>query len=499
MKPGKDCGLTIVKPSDKNKMINNQIHVLLIEDNPRNTQLICEMLGRDAENQFDLKCVHSLKSGLKQLAEKEFDVVLSSLGLPNSHGLETFVKLSAQKAELPIVLLADFGEKPLAIEAQKKEIPVCLVQGQMDGELLSRAIRNAIKCMRVEKELQQIEKKYSRLIENLQEGIWVIDKNACTTFINQRMAEMLGYTVEEMLGKPLFSFMDEGSAEACKNYLECLKWNVKKQQEIEFFRKNGTKIFVNMKMSSLTDDDENYLGAMASILDITEHKRAEEQIKALLAEKEVLLGEIHHRVKSNMQIISSLLNLQSSHMKNKDFIKMVKNSQSRVRSIALIHEKLYRSQDLSRINFSEYVQSLAVHLFQFNQINSNLIKLKMNLENVFLDIQTAVPCGLILNELITNSLKHAFPEGRGGEIIVELHPLEEHTFQMVVKDNGVGIPKDLDINYTTTLGFQIAAMLVKQIEGLMEVQKEGGTTIKIVFRELRSTFSSRYSCWSGHE
>jgi PAS domain S-box-containing protein len=369
---------------------------------------------------------------------------------------------------------------------------------QMDGKLLSRAIRNAIKRMRVEKEFQPNEKKYSRLIENLQEGICFIDKNAYTTSINRRMAEMLGYTVEEMLAKSLFSFMDEGSAEICKNYLECLKGSGEKQQELEFLRKNGTKVYVNMKISFLTDDDENYLGAIAAILDLTEYKRAEEQIKASLAEREVLLGEIHHRVKTNMQIVSSLLSLQASQTKNKDFIKMVKNTQSRIRSIALIHENLYRSQDLSKINFSGYVPSLVIHLFQFNQVNSNLIKLKMNLDNVFLDIQTAIPCALILNELITNSLKHAFPGGRGGEIIVELHPLEEHTFQMIVKDNGVGIPKGLDIEHTSTLGLQIAAMLVKQVEGSMEVLQEGGTTFMIVFRDLRSKFSLRYSCCSRH-
>ena len=373
-----------------------------------------------------------------------------------------------------------------------------MVKMQMDGKLLSRAIRNAIKRMRVEKEFQPNEKKYSRLIENLQEGICFIDKNAYTTSINRRMAEMLGYTVEEMLAKSLFSFMDEGSAEICKNYLECLKGSGEKQQELEFLRKNGTKVYVNMKISFLTDDDENYLGAIAAILDLTEYKRADEQIKASLAEREVLLGEIHHRVKTNMQIVSSLLSLQASQTKNKDFIKMVKNTQSRIRSIALIHENLYRSQDLSKINFSGYVPSLVIHLFQFNQVNSNLIKLKMNLDNVFLDIQTAIPCALILNELITNSLKHAFPGGRGGEIIVELHPLEEHTFQMIVKDNGVGIPKGLDIEHTSTLGLQIAAMLVKQVEGSMEVLQEGGTTFMIVFRDLRSKFSLRYSCCSRH-
>ncbi len=214
-------------------------------------------------------------------------------------------------------------------------------------------------------------------------------------------------------------------------------------------------------------------------------KHAEKQIKDSLREKEALLQEIHHRVKNNLQIISSLLNLQSRQIKDKDFIKMVKDSQSRIRSMALVHEKLYGSRDFSNINFSDYVRSLAIQLFQFHQVDPNLIQLKMNLGDVFLNIQTAIPCGLILNELITNSLKHAFPNGRGGEILIELHPFGEQTFQIIVQDNGVGIPGDLDLKQTTSMGLQIVTILVNQLEGSLEMQREGGTAAKVLFKELR--------------
>ncbi len=214
-------------------------------------------------------------------------------------------------------------------------------------------------------------------------------------------------------------------------------------------------------------------------------KHQEERIKESLREKEVLLQEVHHRVKNNMQIISSLLNLQAGQTKDRDFIRMVKDSQSRIRSIALVHEKLYRSQDFSKINFSDYADSLAVHLFQFNQVNSNLVRLRTKLENVFLDIQTAIPCGLILNELVTNALKHAFPDAMSGEIVVELHPLKQNVFEMIVRDNGVGIPDGLNVGSTTTLGLQIVTTLVRQIDGSMDVQRNGGTTVKVVFKESR--------------
>ncbi len=214
-------------------------------------------------------------------------------------------------------------------------------------------------------------------------------------------------------------------------------------------------------------------------------KHQEEKIRESLREKEVLLQEVHHRVKNNMQIISSLLNLQASQTKDRDFIRMVKDSQTRIRSIALVHEKLYRSRDFANINFTDYAESLAVHLFQFNQVDSNVVRLRTKLEDVFLDIQTAIPCGLILNELVTNALKHAFPPGTDGEILVELRPLEEDTFEMIVRDNGVGIPDELDVGSTATLGLQIVSTLVRQIEGSIEVQKDGGTTVKVVCKKSR--------------
>jgi PAS domain S-box-containing protein len=239
------------------------------------------------------------------------------------------------------------------------------------------------------------------------------------------------------------------------------------------------------------EDHKNILMFVSSQVAMAiERKKAEDRLKASLGEKEVLLREVHHRVYNNMQIISSLLNLQASQMKDENALKMSKESQSRIRSMALIHEKLYKSQDFSHINFPDYIRSFATHLFQFNQVNPVLIQLKLDLEDVFLDIQTAIPCGLILNELITNALKYAFPKNSGGEITVELHPAGDHAFQMVVKDDGVGIPEDMDIQHPKSFGLQIVKMLVTQLEGNMEVQRKGGTIFKIVFRELK--YNSRF-------
>jgi len=223
--------------------------------------------------------------------------------------------------------------------------------------------------------------------------------------------------------------------------------------------------------------------------EITERKQVEAQLNESLKEKEVLLKEIHHRVKNNMQIISSLLSLQAGRIKNKKMQEMFKVSQDRIKSMALIHEKLYQSKDLARIDFSDYIRSLTNNLFSIYRVGMEAINIKLDLDEFYLDINTAIPLGLIVNELISNSLKYAFHEERAwgeggksqGEIRISLRSDNEGRTKLVVCDNGVGLPKDLDFRKTKSLGLQLVNDLVEQIDGSIELQKRGGTAFKITF------------------
>lgn len=216
-----------------------------------------------------------------------------------------------------------------------------------------------------------------------------------------------------------------------------------------------------------------------------ENARLYAEIKQSLREKEVLLQEIHHRVKNNLQVVSSLLYLQSKKIKDKPTFEILQDSQNRVRSMALVHEKLYQSKDLARVDFAEYARNLANYILRSHGVNSNVIKLKIKVDDVFLGIDTAVPCGLILNELVSNSLKHAFPGGREGEIRIELRLDDDKKFTLMVSDNGVGIPKDLDFRNTESLGLQLVDTLVNQLEGTIELDRSGGTAFKTTFTELK--------------
>jgi two-component sensor histidine kinase len=215
--------------------------------------------------------------------------------------------------------------------------------------------------------------------------------------------------------------------------------------------------------------------------DITRRKRVEKKLKTSVKEKEVLLKEIHHRVKNNLQIIYSIINLQSGKIKDRKILNIFRQMQSRIRSMGLIHEKLYQSKDLARLDLGQYIQSLTVHLFHTYKIKADEINLTTDIDDVFFDIDTTIPCGLIINELVSNSLKHAFPGNRKGEVSVKMHKDQKGHYTLIVKDTGIGFPGDVDFRETDTLGMKLVSDLVKQLKGTIELIRIKGTEFKIIF------------------
>ncbi|MEE8433113.1 MAG: histidine kinase dimerization/phosphoacceptor domain -containing protein [Candidatus Desulfatibia sp.] len=217
--------------------------------------------------------------------------------------------------------------------------------------------------------------------------------------------------------------------------------------------------------------------------EITDRKRAEEQVKASLKEKKVLLREIHHRVKNNMQLLISLLRLQADKIEDKKYADMFKDGENRIRSMSLIHEKLYQTQDFANINFGEHIKSLVDGLFVSYGVDTNKVSLNIDIKDISIDLENAIPCGLIINELVSNSLKYAFPQGREGEISIVLRPISEDELELTVSDDGIGIPEDLDIEQTDTMGLTLVKVLAEhQLDGKIDVDRTKGTQFRIKFK-----------------
>ncbi|MBM3285474.1 MAG: PAS domain S-box protein, partial [Candidatus Aminicenantes bacterium] len=220
---------------------------------------------------------------------------------------------------------------------------------------------------------------------------------------------------------------------------------------------------------------------LAIVRDISERKKSEEALKSALKEKDVMLREIHHRVKNNMQIMSSLLRLQARQIKDEKSREAFDESQTRIRSMAMIHEKLYQSKDLASVDFADYIEKMVTHLFVVYQTDPKRIHFTLDVGEVLMDINRAIPCGLIINELVSNALKYAFTERKKGEIAVRMFKDEAGKMHLIVKDTGGGFPETIDIRKAQTLGLQIVADLTKQLEGRLEMRRDGGTEFEIVF------------------
>ena len=324
---------------------------------------------------------------------------------------------------------------------------------------------------------------YKAIFENTGTAIIIIDPDMTISRVNSEVEILTGYSKEEIEGcKKWTDFAVEEELDRMKGYYQLRNDPDKHPREYETKGrdKNGNIKDLLVTVVTIPGTEKQ----LASIIDITKRKNAEDLIRSSLNEKNILLQEIHHRVKNNMQIISSLLNLQTKYVNDEEAVNILKESQNRVRSMAIIHEKLYQSKDLSQINFVDYIQSLVSNLFYSYNAKKTNIKPIFEVENLSLNIDTAVPCGLIISELVSNSLKYAFPNRMSGEILVSLKCID-NKYQLIIKDNGVGMPAEIDLNNLDTLGLLLVSNLTEQLDGEITINRENGTEFIIRFKEIK--------------
>lgn len=341
------------------------------------------------------------------------------------------------------------------------------------------AIRDLTAHKRTDEALRESEERFRDLFESSPDAIFVENLDGGVLDVNPAACRLHGVPREELLGKTVFDLVppdkkDEAASEFRKltkgesDHVEGFSWTA-----------SGQAVPVEIRASRI-----NYAGKPAVLLhvrDITERRYAEEQFKTSLKEKEILLKEIEHRVKNNLQIISSLLSLQSGFVKDKQALEMFTELENRIQSMAMIHEKFYQAKGLAKIDFADYVGDLTRYLFRAYGVNPEAIRLRMNVDHVLLGIDTAIPCGLIIHELVSNALKHAFSQNKTGEICIALGSNEKDGFVLRVSDNGAGLPRDLDFRNTESLGLQLVDTLTDQLGGTLEVDRNGGTAFKILF------------------
>ncbi|MBN2410565.1 PAS domain S-box protein [candidate division KSB1 bacterium] len=341
---------------------------------------------------------------------------------------------------------------------------------------------NIISRQKTERALRESQERYKTLVETAPESVILMDLENIILFASQHTSELHGFkTSEEMVNNNFLKYIQtDDRKDARQKLYEIKNTGTVRNLEYRFIRKNGSLFDGELNASTVYNADNHPIAIIAIVRDITERKHTEEQIKASLQEKVVLLKEIHHRVKNNMQIICSLLSLQEKHIPDKKSLKVFQETKSRVLAMALIHEKLYQSQNLAKINFYDYTKSLTNDMHRSYLGKPNMILFTIEGQDLYLDINKAIPCGLIINELVTNSIKYGFPDSDQGEVIIRLSSKNGENC-ICVQDSGIGLPEDLNFKTSGTFGFQMVNALVAQLDGKINIESGQGTKISIFF------------------
>lgn len=331
------------------------------------------------------------------------------------------------------------------------------------------------------KALKESEEKFRNLSESSYDAIFTLDKFGKFTYISPAIIRITGYKPEEILGKIFDDFiLEPHRSQAIFSHKDLLSGEPVEHLCLSLKGKNKKNPTVEINVIPIIEE-KKVIGAHGVLRDVTDRILFEKKLEASLKEKEVMLQEIHHRVKNNLQIVSSLLRLQSNYIRDESLKNIFNVSQDRIQTMALIHQMMYQSKNLNSVDFSEYIRKMISRLSSIYLNKDKDIKFDIDIQNVNLSINQAIPCGLIINELVSNSLKHAFKRKRKGNIYVGIIPSRKGTLRIKVKDNGIGLSKTLDLEKIETLGLTLVRDLIKQLRGTVTIKRENGTEFDIVF------------------
>jgi PAS domain S-box-containing protein len=307
--------------------------------------------------------------------------------------------------------------------------------------------------------------------------------NSSIVLVNQAFEDFTGYSSAEVMGKcPSFLLGEKTDPAIIKELNENIQKNKHARVEFINYKKDGSTYWVDLEMSPFPAEEDDMLYWAGINRDISEQVKHRDALEKSLHEKDTLLAEVHHRVKNNLAVISGLLEMQSFNADNEEIAGALQESQSRIQSIATVHEILYQSDSFANIELATYIDELVSYIAgTFNHDGTN-IRFKKDVESISLTVKQAVPCGLLLNELITNAYKHAFRDLDKGTIVISMKR-NKNTIQLEVRDDGIGLPKDLNAEKPSSLGMKLIKTLVRQLEGSLTIERKPATAFKVLFEK----------------
>ena len=325
----------------------------------------------------------------------------------------------------------------------------------------------------------------SRILETTPDAIISVDEHRRIHVFNRGAEKIFGYRAADVAGKDFEILVPARFRTIHRDHMRRFASGSEEARmmgergQVVGQRQDGSEFPAEASISKVEFDGAVLLTVI--LRDVSGRMQVEERVRASLEEKEVLLEEIHHRVKNNLQVVSSLLNLQARAAQDAEIQQVFQESRNRVQSMAMVHEQLYRSKSLADLNFGEYVSQLAETLFRAYRVDPERVTLRVAAGKVRLDLDAAAPCGLILNELVSNALKHAFPDGRSGEVEISVHENPDRSVTLSVADDGVGVPEGIGFWNAPSLGWKLVRTLVRQIDGEAQIEGPPGTRLTVRF------------------
>jgi PAS domain S-box-containing protein len=456
--------------------------ILLADDNADMRAYV----GRLLREHWEVEAVPDGASALAAVRARVPDLVLADVMMPGLDGFELLRELraDARTREVPVILLSARAGEESRVEGLDAGADDYLIKPFSARELIAR-VGAHLELARVRRAaaaaLRESEARFRHMADHAPVMVWVTESDGSCSFLSQSWYAFTGQMPATGLGFGWLEAVHPKDRDTARDAF--LAANAERQAfqvDYRLRRHDGVYRWAIDAAAPRVAADGTFLGYIGSVIDITERKRVEEELQASLREKEVLLKEVHHRVKNNLQLVASLLYLQSDQLRTPEDQAIFEDIQNRVKSMALIHESLYHTGDLEHFNLARYIGNLSTHLRQAYRAETSHIRLHTELEELAFDVDTAIPCGLILNELLTNALKYAFPDGRTGAIHIELRA-EAGYVTLRVHDTGIGFPEDLDFRNTDSLGLQLVGMLTEQLGGTMTLVRERGTTFTVTF------------------
>jgi PAS domain S-box-containing protein len=451
--------------------------LLLVEDDSATAELVRRTLERVG---YSVEVAPSVQAGMKALnggGSKEYLAMLLDYKLPDGEPWEVANAAKARVPEIPVIFVTGESNESVAIEAVRRGFADYVKKTAGFWDELPAVLERVATLSRIKGHLDESNALMRTIVEHTSELVAVSTGEGNLVYLSPMCLSLLGRDPKELIGHPCTDFVAPEDRDAVLGMMDSPGENSATAVTVRCCRKDGSYAWVEVKVSRLETSTWTQPMIVLTLHDVTAHREHDQQMQSTLREKEVLLREVYHRVKNNLQVIQSLLKMSARTLPTGEMRDLMTDTIQRVHAMALVHERLYQMDDLAHLSLSSYLLDLFEGALSSSSMQPGQVHIGLDAEDIRLTLDGAIPFGLLLNELLSNSLKHGFPGGRRGTVDVSIHRVSD-AVHLVVKDDGIGLPEHFKAEARTSMGMKLAASLAHQLGGSLVFASDNGCKVE---------------------